>query len=209
MSYKVVSLVAEQKQTSNEYYEYPLDVNKDVSVKILSAENKNNIGFFKSYEDKEQNLVYWFYSGQFYNYVCVTDINYPRRIIKPMFCDMELKLNELDCINENIIKKLLKEKYNYLLNPNDKIISLNREIDDVKNTMIENIDKVLVRGDNIDTLRYKTDKLAEQADNFHNNSKELKCEMLKKNLKLIIGITFGLLFLILIIILISKNENNI
>ncbi|KAG5498492.1 hypothetical protein JKF63_02778 [Porcisia hertigi] len=82
-------------------------------------------------------------------------------------------------------KKLLQQKMEFYNNPqNDKITALNDDINQVVDVMMDNMDKVLARGDRIDTLQEKSSTLADQTQQFQLRSTELKRNLCMKNLKL-------------------------
>lgn len=91
-----------------------------------------------------------------------------------------------------------QDKYNHLVT--DKHHKLYSDISDLKDTMIENIDKVLERGEHIDLLVDKSENLNEMSFVFKKNAKRLKDDMWWKNTRLILviaGIGIFLLYLII------------
>ncbi|EKF98574.1 vesicle-associated membrane protein, putative [Trypanosoma cruzi] len=108
-------------------------------------------------------------------------------------------------------KKLLQQKMDFYNNPqNDKITALNDDINQVVDVMMDNMDKVLARGDRVDTLHEKSNTLADQAEQFKQRSTQLKRSMCLKNVKLtlmIIG-TVGVVILIIVVIACKPNFSN-
>jgi vesicle-associated membrane protein 7 len=105
-------------------------------------------------------------------------------------------------------KRLLQQKLEYYNNPaNDKISALNQEINDVKEVMMDNMDKVLARGDRVDTLAAKSTTLAEQADQFQKRSTELKRAFCMRNAKLTAMIVGSVLVTIVIILFVVCKPN--
>ncbi|CAH0473132.1 unnamed protein product [Peronospora belbahrii] len=82
----------------------------------------------------------------------------------------------------------------------DALSRVKQQIDDVKDIMIENIDKVLERGEKFELLVDRTDKLNRQAVKFEHSSIHLRKSMWKRNLKLwlLLGLV-GLFFVYLVI----------
>ncbi|RNF01567.1 putative vesicle-associated membrane protein [Trypanosoma rangeli] len=108
-------------------------------------------------------------------------------------------------------KKLLQQKMDFYNNPqNDKITALNDDINQVVDVMMDNMDKVLARGDRIDTLHEKSNTLADQAEQFKQRSTQLKRNMCLKNLKLTLMIAgvVGIVILIIVIIACKPNFSN-
>ena len=81
---------------------------------------------------------------------------------------------------------------------NDAITTAKREIDDVRGIMTRNIEGLLERGERMDLLVDKTDRLGGSAREFRVRSRDLKRRMWWKNVKLM-----GLLGLVLVLIIIT------
>ncbi|KOS20584.1 Vesicle-associated membrane protein 714 [Escovopsis weberi] len=88
---------------------------------------------------------------------------------------------------------------------NDAIGNAKREIDDVRGIMTRNIESLLERGERIDLLVDKTDRLGGSARDFRVRSRGLKRRMWWKNVKLMILIALVLVLIILFIFLTTKN----
>lgn len=105
-------------------------------------------------------------------------------------------------------KKLLQQKMEFYNNPqNDKITALNEDINQVVDVMMDNMDKVLARGDRVDTLHSKSVTLTEQAETFQKRSTELKRSMCMRNAKMTAMIVVAVLVVILIILMIACKPN--
>lgn len=76
----------------------------------------------------------------------------------------------------------------------DSFAQVNTKLDDVKNIMVQNIEMVLERGEKLELLVDKTDKLQSQAFKFEKSSKELKNAMWWRRVKLYLLIFFILAF---------------
>ena len=102
----------------------------------------------------------------------------------------------------DVFARVLREQMEWFnSNPSDeRVRKIREEIDAVKDVMVQNIDKVLERGERIEILVKQTDKLQTQSVGFVKRSKDLRCSLWCKNVKLMICI--GILCLVLIIILI-------
>ncbi|KAJ5762545.1 uncharacterized protein N7511_005927 [Penicillium nucicola] len=84
--------------------------------------------------------------------------------------------------------------------PADSLASAKREIDSVRDIMTENIERVLERGERIDLLVDKTDRLGGSAHDFRMRSRGLRRRMWWKNTKLMIMIVIVVIFLLYIFI---------
>jgi len=78
-----------------------------------------------------------------------------------------------------------------------------KKVSEVKNIMVDNIEKVLERGEKIELLVDKTDNLRFQADKFHKTGKQLRSKMWWQNMRLKITIVVVVLVLILVIFLLA------
>lgn len=86
----------------------------------------------------------------------------------------------------------------------DKIRRVKGEVNKAKSVMLENLDKVIQRGENIEVLVDKTERLDMSSQTFKVKSKQLERKMCCKNAKLtalLIGVAVVLFIVILMIIL--------
>jgi vesicle-associated membrane protein 7 len=79
---------------------------------------------------------------------------------------------------------------------NDAIRNVQREMDDVRDIMSENIERVLERGERIDLLVDKTDRLGGSARDFRVRSTGLRRQMWWKNIKLMALLSLVVVFLL-------------
>lgn len=82
----------------------------------------------------------------------------------------------------------------------DAITNTQQEIDNVKGIMTENIERVLERGERIDLLVDKTDRLGVGAHDFRMRSRSLKRQMWWKNMKLMVMLVVVAVFLLYLLI---------
>lgn len=78
----------------------------------------------------------------------------------------------------------------------DAISNVQADIDNVKGIMTENIERVLERGERIDLLVDKTDRLGVGAHDFRVRSRGLKRQMWWKNVKLMVLLGVVVVFLV-------------
>ncbi|KAJ5894849.1 hypothetical protein N7495_006540 [Penicillium taxi] len=84
--------------------------------------------------------------------------------------------------------------------PADSLASARREIDSVRDIMTENIERVLERGERIDLLVDKTDRLGGSAHDFRIRSRGLRRRMWWKNVKLMTLLGVVVVFLLYLFI---------
>ncbi|KAL2000585.1 hypothetical protein VTN02DRAFT_2883 [Thermoascus thermophilus] len=80
--------------------------------------------------------------------------------------------------------------------PSDSLASARREIDSVRDIMTENIERVLERGERIDLLVDKTDRLGGNARDFRVRSRGLRRRMWWKNVKVLVLLVVVVIFLV-------------
>ena len=96
----------------------------------------------------------------------------------------------------------LKEHMDYCTaNPDQisKVTRVQQQVSEVKEIMMDNIEKVLDRGEKIELLVDKTENLRFQADNFHRTGRALRRRMWWQNLKM--KLVFASFVLIVVLIL--------
>lgn len=88
----------------------------------------------------------------------------------------------------------------------DAINNAQREIDDVRGIMTRNIEGLLERGERIDLLVDKTDRLGGSAREFRVRSRGLKREMWWKNVKLMALLVLVFVLVVLAIVIAVKTS---
>lgn len=145
-------------------------------------------------------------------YLCMSDELNKHRIPYAFLEDMKQNFNAkygtekpLKAIafsmNEEF-SKIIKDRMEYYNSPNpnvDSIGAVRNQIDEVKDIMVQNIEKVLERGEKIELLVDKTDRLSKQAFKFESTSKNLRRTLWWKSVRTIVCLTsvVGLLLFIL------------
>ena len=95
----------------------------------------------------------------------------------------------------NTTLKSMLSTYN-ISPPSDSLSNARREIDSVKDIMTENIERVLERGERIDLLVDKTDRLGGSARDFRVRSRGLRRQMWWKNVRIMVLLVVVVIFLI-------------
>lgn len=88
----------------------------------------------------------------------------------------------------------------------DKLAQARNEVNQVKDIMVQNIEKVLERGEHIDLLVDKTENLEHEAMRFKKKAGKLKSQMWWQNKKMCMILTGVVLLVILIIALIIWSK---
>ncbi|KAF9993539.1 hypothetical protein BGZ79_001764 [Entomortierella chlamydospora] len=145
-------------------------------------------------------------------YMCMADDSFGRRIpfaflqdIKEKFLAQygrERALESLVPYSMNEFSKTIAKQMEYFsTNPNaDRIKHVQGEIEQVKDVMVQNIERVLERGERIELLVDKTDNLNQQAFVFKRRSSMLKRTMWWKNVKLMVLLGVSIVVLTYLVI---------
>lgn len=94
-------------------------------------------------------------------------------------------------MNENF-SKIIKERMDYYNSDNpsiDSIGNVQNQLEEVKDVMVQNIEKVLERGEKIELLVDKTDRLNQQAFRFESTSRNLRRTLWWKQIRTIACMT--------------------
>ncbi len=90
-------------------------------------------------------------------------------------------------------------RFGHMKFADNKIAEVNEKVEATKNVMKENVQKVIDRGDNIETLIEKTDILVQSSDSFRVNTKTLERNIWWKNVKIWVILILVVLFLVWLI----------
>jgi len=146
-------------------------------------------------------------------FLCMAEEGFGRRIPYAFLEDIKNEffatygtaaLNAVAYEYDTEFSRRMQEKMEYFSNnPNaDAINRVRGGIADVKNVMIENIEKVLERGERFELLVDKTSQLGQEAFIFKKEARRLKQQMRWKNMKMTL-IIIAVVVLIAIIIIIG------
>ncbi|XP_072165690.1 vesicle-associated membrane protein 7-like [Diadema setosum] len=86
---------------------------------------------------------------------------------------------------------------------NDKVAVLQNQVDEVKDIMTQNIDKVLSRGEKLDDLLVKTEDLEASARTFQKTASKVRKKMWWQNTRMQIILVIVVLIVILAVVLIA------
>ncbi|KAJ1834298.1 Vesicle membrane receptor protein (v-SNARE) [Coemansia sp. RSA 2711] len=83
------------------------------------------------------------------------------------------------------------------------------QIDDVVNIMQENIDSVMKRGENLDQVGQKTDRLRDETQVFHGSAVRVRKKMWWNNMKwkIIIGVCLIIIILVIVLSVVLSKKN--
>jgi len=144
----------------------------------------------------EDSYIYVRYFNRKYLYCIAT------KDIKQRIC--WLLINEISQL-VTIDDVSLKQKLAYYNNPdNDKIQKLQSEVNRVKDTMVDNLDKIMDTSEILFHLVETTGDLSIEASYFHKNANKLKWSMRKRLIMIIMaGIVVTVIVLSIIIIVLA------
>ncbi|KAG8381742.1 hypothetical protein BUALT_Bualt05G0004200 [Buddleja alternifolia] len=103
-------------------------------------------------------------------------------------------------MNDEFSRVLSQQMQYYSNDPNaDRINRLKSEMSEVRNVMIQNIDKVLERGDRLELLVDKTTNMQGNAFRFRKQSRRFRNTMWWRNVKLMMALIFLILAIIYVV----------
>jgi len=172
---------------------------QDYAEKIINKLDLTE-NYKKSYEIKSYCLSY-----AVQEQACVfvgTDISFSRNrtfgFITKMF--EELAKSKRGTVKEDTVRQQMQF---FSTDPSvDRLSEVQSQIDEVKNIMLINIDKILERGEKIEAIDAVAADLVQQANTFKHVSSDLKCALIRNNIKLTIIIIVLYLVIIGVIILV-------
>jgi len=104
-------------------------------------------------------------------------------------------------MNDEFSRVLSQQMEYYSSDPNaDKINRIRGEMSQVRNVMVENIDKVLERGDRLELLVDKTETIQGNTFKFKKQARRFKNTMWWRNIKLTVAVIVVLLIVIYVIL---------
>eukprot|EP01117_Protostelium_nocturnum_P010814 TRINITY_DN3899_c0_g1_i2.p1 TRINITY_DN3899_c0_g1~~TRINITY_DN3899_c0_g1_i2.p1 ORF type:complete len:375 (+),score=118.85 TRINITY_DN3899_c0_g1_i2:91-1215(+) len=160
----------------------------EVSKKLL-AQIPTDHDTKKSYT--HQGFMFHFVVERGITYLCMSDSQMGFRAPYALLYDLISKVkanypHEVSTATEiPPLSRIIKEQtifFNDARN-SDKTGKLRSQVDEVKNQMINNVDKVIARGEKIEEVLEKTQELQEHSYTFKVKAKEVKRKMWWKNLK--------------------------
>lgn len=166
-------------------------VSKVVKNMIQKLSNAPNQSLRTSYA--QGDLLYHVKQGNGKVFICVSGKQMPLRIAFNFLEDVESRPNPSS--------QVLRERMEYH-SSNDKIAQIREKVDIVKDQMVQNIDKILERGEQLDNIVIATDDLNQSAYQFQRKSKSLKNKVIIGAVLLTIILISILLFILLVIIII-------
>ena len=112
--------------------------------------------------------------------------------------------------NRGALEKNVKALVDRYSDPNsDKIGQIKSVLEQTKIQMVDNIDKVIERGERIDGLCEKSELLVAEASTFESQASTLKWSMLKKKIIMIAVLLLVIAVIIFIIVLLACKEDGL
>lgn len=138
-------------------------------------------------------------------YLCMADQSTRRRVAFAFLEDIKRRFNvgygrvmhtvQPFTMNQEFGPVLQRQIQFYNSDPSsDELSKVKSQLDDVKNVMVENVEKVLERGEKIELLVDKTDRLTQQAFKFESTSKQLRSALFWRKVKMYCLFAFAAAF---------------
>jgi len=177
--------------------EYATASGNFISVTRLILEKVTSTDTRKSYAYDRHVFHYMVKDGL--TFLCMADEAFQRRIAFAFLEDIRNRFmaNYSSSarramafgMNEEFARVLSTQMNFYSNDPAaDKISEVKKNIDETKAVMVDNIERILERGERIELLVDRTENLSTQSHVFHSSSRKLKYAMCLKNVKMWIAI---------------------
>jgi len=135
-------------------------------------------------------------------YLCVTSKDTKKRVVLSLLDDVEKQtkgLHQQKKKAKEIIKQLIK-KWN---DPSsDLLTETQNKVEEVKGIMLENIDKVLERGEKLETIEEESEQVAKLGEKFKKGAKTFRNQMCARLCFYILLLVFVILAIIVAIVLV-------
>jgi vesicle-associated membrane protein 7 len=142
-------------------------------------------------------------------YLCMCDNSHKQRIPFEFLDDLKQRfISRYGSVIKTAIAYAMSEEFGRIMQSRmdyyndasaDSLSKVTSKIDEVKNVMIQNIDMVLERGEKLELLVEKTDRLQSEAFKFEKSSRSLVWSIYCQRIKLYILVLFILCLLIWLI----------
>jgi len=140
-------------------------------------------------------------------FLCMSDEQFPRRIAFAFLEDIRTRFLAVYkstykaaiafAMNEEFSRVLKRQMEYFSYDPSvDKITQVQKKVDETKKVMVENIERVLDRGEKIELLVTRTEQLQDQSYKFQEGSRSLKWSFCYTNFKLWIALILVVVVLI-------------
>jgi hypothetical protein len=124
------------------------------------------------------NYYYQFYylHTQRYTIFAVAEPGVKQRSIYALLDAIHLELQSNQSLTHRALQKRLKYQIQYWNDPQtDKIMNIQNQIEQVRDTMVENLDQVLGRTVQLERIAVNTEQLAYSGSLFQKTSRRYKC----------------------------------
>eukprot|EP00808_Paulinella_micropora_P031456 g62300.t1 len=202
----IYALITRGTQVLAEYTSSGLTGNFSTVTRVLLKKIPDQDGKLSYIYDK---FVFHYMVSDGLTYLCMADQQFPRLVAFQFLEDIRTRFKATYgdrgktaiafAFNSDFQRVLQQQMERYNSMKTDKVQKVREEINQVKDVMIKNIDKVLERGEKIELLVGKTDALDQHAVKFKKQSRQLKHSMWWKNVKLMLLLTLFILVIIYVI----------
>lgn len=122
------------------------------------------------------------------------------KLFKKMFVESPSKLASNSCtVFQQPLLLLLARHSGANANVDEKVMQVKRTVEEVKGLALDNVERVLARGQQIEEIISATDDLQSQAQGFQRSSRALRNQMWWNNAKAKFFIALGVIFFLLIV----------
>jgi vesicle-associated membrane protein 7 len=181
-----------------------------MALKILEK-IKHDTNSSKSFS-YEKDYIFHFHNKSGLVILCMTSSSFSNRQAYQFMFDLRDKLFENYgeqltqaigfAIKKHMIEEVKQMMIDYSSNE-DKIAVVNRNINEVKDIMVQNIEKIIARGEKIEILVSKSEELEVNARVFKKKANSVKLHFCCKNIKITLIVIFILITIIGLVVVLS------
>lgn len=181
-----------------------------MALKILEK-IKHDTNSSKSFS-YEKDYIFHFHNKSGLVILCMTSSSFSNRKAYQFIFDLRDKLFEnygdqlTQAIGFGIKKHMIDEIKQMMIDYSsneDKIAIVNRNVNEVKDIMVQNIEKIIARGEKIEILVSKSEELEVNARVFKKAANKVKLHFCCKNIKLTLIVVFILIAILVVVVILS------
>eukprot|EP01060_Flectonema_neradi_P007579 TRINITY_DN15319_c0_g1_i1.p1 TRINITY_DN15319_c0_g1~~TRINITY_DN15319_c0_g1_i1.p1 ORF type:complete len:213 (+),score=27.54 TRINITY_DN15319_c0_g1_i1:47-685(+) len=180
----------------------------DICQKLATKESsKGKTNRAKLTDDSQGVDINYTVNSQGLILICVTTQDLPIRVGFDFLARVE-KNCKGDRRDWTFDKDTLRKEVAWSNDPqNDIARKVQGQIDEVKDIMLENVDKVLERHDKLETMVQKSDQMANEAQTFFKRGRDIRRKLCCQEVKLNMMMVGAVVIVIIVIVLIVCKPN--
>lgn len=133
----------------------------------------------------------------FYHCFCLVDPNFPEDKVKEFLVALAVKVRSGADLTDDLVRNVMD------FHNRDRIDEVREQVESVKDTMRSNIEAVVNRGEQLESVIIRTEGLSANSVQFNTTSRSLARRFWWQNAKLWVGVSLAVLIFVYIVISVS------